>query len=203
MGSTKDQLADFLIGGFLLDGRFRLKRNLAIAHFIFFPLIIAACLFNFLPVTVRMLLAFWIFVGLALTAYLPFWLARAARIFRAIKLLERHGSPEDALQELKQTCGSDHRKPDVVFGSRHVFSFQTGVVLAYQEIACLQIQTEYDKPRCLRSLPTHNVLWAGLPDGKWFPIAKTSAAYRSAASLEPLQTDVAELLRRNPDIVLK
>lgn len=203
MGSTQDQLADHLIGGFLLDGHFRLKRNLAIAHFTLFTLIIAACLLNFFPAVTRVLLIFPLLAGVALTAYLPFWLARAARIFRAIKLLERHGSLEDALQELKQLREPDQNKPDVVFGSRHVFSFQTGVVLAYQEITCLQIQTEYDKPRCLRSLPTHNVLWAGMPDGKWFPIAKTSAAYRSAASLEPLQTDVAELLRHNPDIVLK
>lgn len=204
MGDTGSKLADYMIGGYFLYGQFRLKRKLTVIHCIVFPLLLVSCSIGILPVFLRVSLIVLFIPGMLITICLIFWIPRAVRVSRAVGRLEKRGACEEALREIEENGKPYYRKEEAVFGSRYLFLFSSGTVLAYHDIAKLKIEANYDKPNALRHLIINDALWARLTDGKWLPLAYTAAGRnRGLATLQPLRKYASEIMKHNPAIEME
>lgn len=197
-----EKLADYMIGGFFLMGRFRLKRKLTVIYFILFALQNALCYLNILPLFLRLFLPVMLIPGALITFCMLFWLPRAARVSRMVGSLARRGDCGEALRELEETGRRNFAGGEVIFAPRYGFFFPSGAVLSYGDIAALRIQAEYNKPRGVRFLPMRSVLWARLADGKWVPLAYAAGPNRGEATLEPLRKYASELMKRSGAVKL-
>jgi hypothetical protein len=202
MNADGYRLADYLISGFFLHGRYRMKRNFAISVFVLFPLLTALCFTELLPAEFRLaLLLPWI-PGFVSVVFLIPWTARALRVSRVVRRLAGRGGCGEALRELRENGRPHYERREVFWGRRYAFFFPYGVAFPYDDAAELNFQLEYNKPRG-RSMPTRNILWGKMKDGKWFPLAHSSTLLPRAVSLKPLQEYAAELIKRNPAIRLE
>lgn len=203
MGDDGYRLADYLISGFFLYGRYRMKRNFAVSVFVLFPLITVLCFTELLPVNFRLALLLPWFAGMVFAVFLIPWAVRAIRVSRVVRRLVGRGGCGEALGELREDGRPFYERRAVVFGRKYAFFFPYGVAFPYDDAARLHFQVEIDKPRGIRSLPGRNILWAKMKDGKWFPLAWSSAVFHREAFLKPLREYAAELIKRNPAIRLE
>jgi hypothetical protein len=200
--SDADKLRDYMISGYVLIGRFRLKRRLTVILFLVFSLALAAMMLAPLPAGLRAIVILLVMIGGILGVFQLFWIVRAVRVSRNIAWLEKHGGSREALRELESEGRPYFEKQDVVFGAQYGFFFSSGVVLSYRDIAALHLEGKTDGPSFAHAMPARNILWARLRDGKWMPLAITFAfaGIRAAASVKQLKDYASELMKRNPGI---
>jgi hypothetical protein len=202
MSEAAIKLRNYMISGFFLIGRFRLKRNFTVIHFIVLSLTSATLILTPLPAGLQATLILLVMIGGIIGVFLLFWTVRAVRVTRIIGRLEKRGGSGDALRELEVEGKPYFEKADVVFGAQYGFFFSSGVVLSYRDITGLHLEGKTDRPSHTLAMPTRNILWARLSEGKWVPLAITFAfaGVRAQASVKQLKNYAAELMERNPKI---
>lgn len=193
-------LADYLIGGSILYGRFSLKRNLAILHFIIFPLLFTAFFITWMPAIIKVLLIVPVLAGIVITVFQILWIGRAVRVYRTVRRLQERGECEAAIQEIKAAGKPLLHNQDVFFGRHFAFFFQSGAVVSYHDIVGLRLEVNVNKPHYPRSVGEGNTLWAKRTDGRWISLHSTHTFRWSAAVVVPHKSYAAELMTRNPSI---
>ncbi len=197
-----DKLRDYMVSGYFLFGRFRLKRNFTRIHFLIFFLALAVLLLVRLPAGLLAAFLLLVMIDAVVGVFLLFWIVRAVRVSRNIAWLEKHGSSKEALREIEAEGKPYFERQDVVFGAQYAFFFSSGVVSSYRDITSLHLEAKADRPSYAHAMPTRNILWARLSRGKWVPLAIKFdfAGVRAAASVKQLKNYAAELIARNPQI---
>jgi len=188
----------------MIGGHYRIRWALVFVHLL---LQAAVYMLLFLPIGMEigsnaeniltLVIIFGIIGGLFIWVAVAFWLGKAFRVRRTVGMLGKDGAKR-ALEELLATGRTCFFPREVLFGEHFAFFFQSGSVVAYDNIRELYISR---MPLFGFRIWNHDLM-ANTAAGKWFLLARDRVSGRKPKKTERLREYIDRLLAHNPGIIV-
>lgn len=201
MTEAKKRLADLMVGGMVFRGYYRTKWVLVWIHCLI-QAVLYFCLYfqigkNFLYGLFAFFVAFGISAGFIVWVAVAFWMTKALRVRRTINMLGKNGA-EQALEELLASGKTCFSFREAIFGDHFAFFFQSGSVVAYDNIRQLYISK---MPIISFRIWNHDLM-AKTITGRWFLLARDRVYGRKSRKTLLLREYIDGLLSHYPDIAV-